>query len=389
MAVRPKFSATLNAARFAVGLSVTLVHFLPLPLVALGAPPAIFQLLNTRNLTSSFFFLLSGFIVAMTALREDRQEAPFRFFIKRLSRLWPAHAAAFLLMVPAAALTAGGDTFRGFLADAVAWITMTHGFFPSMSMLYNGPAWAVTSFALGYAAVPYLVRCRDWPLPRLAMLAGAVWLVPAGAQAALLWSYSGVWDAQVVPRAAMTGEGEWLQRFLHSSPLFRVPEVLCGAAGALIARRVRIRATWLAPAVAVGLYFGGGLDDRWLFMLTHGALTPLLLIMLSTFWHTGGWIERLCATAWLRKGGQSGILIYFLHRPVFRFLAAAYRLLSGASVGDCERSIWLALAATAATVALAFWIQPAYDRACKRLAAALLSDPATPAPRSEVAACAR
>lgn len=389
MAARPKFSAAVNAARFAVGLSVTVVHFLPLPLVAVGAPAWVFQLLNTRNLTSSFFFLLSGFIVAMTALRDGREEPPFSFSIKRLARLWPAHAAAFLLMVPAAALTLRAEPLQRFLADAFAWLTMAHGFFPSMAMEYNGPAWAVTSFALGYAAVPFLLRCKGWPIGRLTALAAALWLVPLAVQAAILWNYSGAWNAQVVTRAPMPQEGEWLQRFLHASPLFRVPEVLCGAVGALIARRIPIRPLWPVPALAVGLYFAGGLEDRWLFLLTHGALTPVLLFILGALWHSDGWLERACSKPWLRKGGQSGILIYFLHRPVFRLLAVAYRQLTGAAVSDCERSLWLALAATGATVAVSFLIQPWYDRNCKRLAAALLEDSAPPVPKSEVAACAR
>lgn len=389
MAAPSKFSAAVNAARFGVGLAVTLVHFLPLPLVAIGAPAAVFRLLNTRNLTSSFFFLLSGFIVAMTALRSGRREDPFPFSIRRLSRLWPAHAAAFLLMVPAAALSFRGESLQGFLVDAFAWLTMAHGFFPSMAMDYNGPAWAVTSFALGYAVVPFLIRCQDWPLPRLGALAAALWLVPLAVQSAILWNYSGVWDAQVVPRAAMSPEGVWLQRFLHASPLFRVPEVLCGAVGALLARRIPVRPLWPIPALAAGLYIAGGLQDRWLFLLTHGALTPVLLLILGALWHTDGWLERACSQPWLRKGGQSGILIYFLHRPVFRFLAAGYRELSGAAVVDCERSLWLAVVAITATVAIAFLIQPWYDRNCKRLAAALLADSAPPVPKSEVAACAR
>ncbi len=394
MAERPGFSSAIHAARFGVGLLVLLVHFLPLPLASLGAPASVMQALNARNLTSSFFFILSGFLVVVTAGRAGRSEPPSEFIVRRLARLWPAHAAGFAIMIPTAFTGAETVSFGRFAVEAGAWLSMAHGFWPSLAKAYNGPAWAVTSFALGYCAAPFLIRLKDWPPSRLAALAAALWLVPLGAQAALIFGHPGPWDSKVVHHAANTAAVENLQLFLHTSPLFRLPEVIGGGIAAIAAQRLSFQGDKLAALFAIplaaGCFWLGGLPDRWLFLLTHAGLTPLLMGVLIVLWHSRGWVERTCSRSWLKRGGQAGILIYFLHRPVFTVLDFGLRQSVGYTADESARSLPLALAAAALSVALAYFIQPAYDVFCKRLGAWLLGRiRGKNFAQMEVAACSR
>lgn len=377
MAQRQEFSSTLHAARFAAGLLVMLVHFLPLPLVSLDAPAFVVQAMNARNLTSSFFFVLSGFLVVITAGRGGRSESTGAFIVRRLARLWPAHAAGFAIMIPTAFLGACTVTAGRFFVEAALWLSMLHGFIPALANAYNGPAWAVTSFALGYVLAPSLLRISQWPLGRLLFLTAALWLVPLSVQALLIFSQPGPWDSQVVHRAANSPEVENLQLFLHTSPLFRLPEVAAGGVAALVARRFSFKsdtgAAFLVLLFAATVYWVGSLPGRWLFLLTHAGLTPMLLFSLVLLWRSRGWLDGLCDRAWIRRGGQAGILLYFLHRPVFTVLDFLCRQLGGLDGAVTQRSLPLALAAAAASVTIACTTQPAYDRASKTLAAWILA----------------
>jgi len=394
MAERRDFSSAIHAARFAVGLLVVLVHFFPLPLASMGISGLTLQAMNSRNLCSSFFFVLSGFLVVITASKTGRFEATGPFIIRRLARLWPAHVAGFIIMIPTAFV--GLETVSGgrFIAEAAAWLSMMHGFWPSLAPAYNGPAWAVTSFALGYCLAPWLVRLRSWPRSKLVWLAVAVWLIPLSIQASLIFSRFGHWDSQVVHHLANGAEVENLQLFLHTSPLFRLPMIASGGIAALMARKVSFSgealAAMLALPLAVGPFWIGGLPDRWLFLLTHGGVTPVLMGVMIVLWHCRGWLDRVCDRTWLRRGGQAGILLYFLHRPVFTVLDFALRQIAGFTPADSARSLPLACVAAAVSVSLAYAIQPAYDENCRRLAGWVIDRfQRKRGPELGVAACSR
>src|SRR5437764_15296156 len=47
----------------------------------------------------SFFFVLSGFIIAYAYPKLDSKDEVFKFVVARIARIWPAHLAALLLLL--------------------------------------------------------------------------------------------------------------------------------------------------------------------------------------------------------------------------------------------------------------------------------------------------
>jgi peptidoglycan/LPS O-acetylase OafA/YrhL len=132
----------------------------------------------------TFFFLLSGFVLAWSAHPEGRDARPAgrgAFYRRRLVKIFPNHLvtwAAGLLLLLAAGGRAGPEVLPS--------LALTHAWIPQAGVLAgtNGPSWSLSCELLFYLAFPLLIG----PLRRIRPdrlwwwaggLAGAVALVPA------------------------------------------------------------------------------------------------------------------------------------------------------------------------------------------------------------------
>ena len=116
----------------------------------------------------SFFFVLSGFVLAWSAHPGASMR---RFYMRRLARVYPAHLAVLGVVV---ALTVVDPTQRGVVSDPVqglkqlllvnAW-TLHDGVVDA----WNGVSWSLSVEAFCYLCFPLL----PWGLPRLGP--GASW----------------------------------------------------------------------------------------------------------------------------------------------------------------------------------------------------------------------
>lgn len=395
MARNPNFSASINAARFAVSLLVVLAHVAGPVLAASGAPAWPLWFLNSRSLSSTFFFLLSGFILTTSLSSREGSPRPAAFLWQRVARLWPIHAAGFAAMLPTAFLGHQQFTLPQILAHAAAWLSMLHGFLPAVSLLYNTPAWAVTSFALGYLAVAWILRARHWPIRRILLTMLCLWLAVLAGQSAGMSLHWQEWRYQLIQTRLMTSGASWMQIFLHTSPLFRVPEIAIGSFAGILAGRVEFRRLWErrsldTPAACTGgllallMVWVGAQDDRFLYLATHGALMPLCLLSLYLLWRSDSWLERLCQHPLLLQGGRSAMLIYFAHLPVFRSVQWTWSQLTGAGQSQAEASPFTLAIGFLLLFLLTFSLEKAYSRLCDALHSQL-----SPVLRVRTAACAQ
>lgn len=105
----------------------------------------------------SFFFVLSGFILAWVYPSLDKSRARERFLLARFARIWPTHFVAFLVTlllvpssihVPNAFLTAFAN-----LSMVQAW-----SFNPVIENSFNAVSWTISIEFFFYICFPFLIK---------------------------------------------------------------------------------------------------------------------------------------------------------------------------------------------------------------------------------------
>lgn len=187
----------------------------------------------------SFFYVVSGFVMAWTARPSD---TAVRFYRRRFARIYPAYVVAWLVSLAILVL-------QGRRPGAVDLLPLSvlQSWFPSSTFYWatNAVFWSLSCEAFFYLAFP-AVR---WVLARLSVRA----TVAGGA----------VLLAVVLALAAVTnslGHGPVAYWLVAVCPLTRLPEFALGAAmGTLLSRGLRVRIP-LVPAafLAVGAFEAAG-----------------------------------------------------------------------------------------------------------------------------------
>ena len=114
-------------------------------------------------LSTSFFFLLSGFILAYLywAPNGELSTTPRRFWWKRFTRIFPIHVVVLLITICSycraifsirrAVRCLGGR-------QLVATATLTQAWFPPLVPIWSWPTWALSAVVFLYLIMPGLMR---------------------------------------------------------------------------------------------------------------------------------------------------------------------------------------------------------------------------------------
>ena len=336
----------LDALRFAASAFIVLYHFQD------KAPVAFSSLhpgLDRAYLATNFFLILSGYVLARAygARLSDGRLTPSGFLLRRVTRIWPAHALVLLAMVGVVltaqvaglSLTTGAFAWRelpGHLLLVQAWgLGFEQG--------WNFPTWSLSALVLCYAACPILWAAVSRLGPRTALLAG-VGLVLA---------------ADLAVRA--TGENFYAfpqtSGVVRGLPLFFLGLCLArfGSPPALTPARARL--LWISAGLLVlGLQFAG----RWDF------LSILLIAVVITA--AGAAVPRRPSTL-VARAAELSFALYITHGLVGMIWFRALELAFGDGLADPVRwALWasgfpLALAAAFAfhhliDLPLQRWIKP-------------------------------
>jgi peptidoglycan/LPS O-acetylase OafA/YrhL len=107
----------------------------------------------------SFFFVLSGFILTYVYPSLNGAHRIRDFYVARIARIWPAHLAAFLLLL--GLLPSAGWVWNGVWEIVAANLLLVHGWVPSASYYFsfNSVSWSISTEAFFYLVFPFLI-CR-------------------------------------------------------------------------------------------------------------------------------------------------------------------------------------------------------------------------------------
>jgi peptidoglycan/LPS O-acetylase OafA/YrhL/glycosyltransferase involved in cell wall biosynthesis len=256
----------------------------------------------------SFFFLLSGFVLAWSARPGDTASG---FYRRRFARIYPAYIAVLLLaqgtMVLRSKVSVGAFLANGLLVQS--WIPRSSVYFAS-----DMGAWSLGCELFFYLLFPLVLPVlmtlsarRRWQLAGLA----------AGFEVAM---------ALATHSPSQTGgAGLWL---VYVLPLTRFGEFLIGMTLALAVKDgFRPRVTLgQALAVAGAAYLAAGFVPVWL-MWVAVTLVPFgLLVVTAAVWDIEGRPTRL-RSPWMIRFGHWSFAFYLVHISVvtvFQHLAGPH-----------------------------------------------------------------
>lgn len=310
----------LTSLRFMAALWVVLFHY-GMAFLTL-TPDFARDLRKVGYVGVSFFFLLSGFVLAYNYL--PRVEAGTfharEFWLARLARVYPLYVSVLAATIPAA--------FLAQPAEALVRLLMLQAWWPDWVGGWNLPAWSLSTEAFFYLAFPALiVAVVRIPARRLPLaLAGTAALALATPAAYVLLRPASVRTAVDSFTFATT--------VVKMDPLVRLPEfaagVLLGAAylrldlrERLLARPWARRAVFLSGLALVALLVESRRHVPWelmhdgLFLLPFG----LVLVALAPGAGTASSLLSYRAPVFL---GEASYAVYLLHAPLHDWIGARF-----------------------------------------------------------------
>ena len=313
--------------------ALTPLRFVAAAMLAAGHGATVFgwapgpAFLHAANAGVSFFFVLSGFVLAYNHPALEGRDATRRFFAMRFARIWPMHAFTFVLVLaffPRAAWTAPG--VDPWLAAALS-LSLTQAWVPvaGYAGAFNAVSWTLSVDAFCYAMFPLLlVRLREAPARTLV--------------AALLLSIAPPMLANALGGARSDlALDQWNWYLLdHFFPLARLAEFALGAAvacafvptaraggppgsratlaeAALLALAV-FAATRLDRAPLLAAWFGIGVGD-W---LAQVGAAPFFAALVAVIARGRGALSRLLGHRIAVHLGDLAFATYLLHVPLLR-----------------------------------------------------------------------
>jgi peptidoglycan/LPS O-acetylase OafA/YrhL len=237
---------SLTGLRFIAAMLVVLYH------AAVTLVPEMYPLVSMGQTGVTFFFLLSGFVLAwsMNPVTTKRQ-----FYWRRFARIWPLHALTALAAVVLALATQGDQSLPRFIAS----LLLVQGWLGDQQWVYayNGVSWSLSCEAFFYAVFPFLaVRLSRLDMGKLFRVSAMVFVFAAALLSVLL--------------AVLPGF-DWGALF-YTFPAFRAAEFIVG-----VCLAIAMRNGW-KPRFGVGVGAAAAI----------GSFLTLEIVDGIAPWHTAG-----------------------------------------------------------------------------------------------------
>ncbi|UKA56550.1 acyltransferase [Arthrobacter sp. FW305-BF8] len=237
---------SLTGLRFIAAMLVVLYH------AAVTLVPEAYPLVSMGQTGVTFFFMLSGFVLAwsMNPSTSRRQ-----FYWRRFARIWPLHALTTAAAVVLVLVTQGDQSVPQLLSSLLlvqGWLGEQHWVYA-----YNGVSWSLSCEAFFYAVFPFLAVRLARLEPGKLFRAGATVFAAAVALVSVLLAFAPGFD--------------WGALF-YTFPAFRIAEFTVG-----VCLAIAMGKGW-KPRVGVGVGTAAALGSFLLLEAVDG-IAP---------WHTAG-----------------------------------------------------------------------------------------------------
>jgi peptidoglycan/LPS O-acetylase OafA/YrhL len=163
----------LTFTRFLAALSVVFFHY------GEKVFPASIDWINpvvtAGPIAVSYFFVLSGFIMAIAYYKPNNPSLGFsstRYWLARFARIYPVYFLALLMMILAKKQGQGSDITAIGLS-----VSMLQAWIPSYPLMLNAPGWSLSVEAFFYLLFPLLIFwVKQDSLKNLVMVSSILWI---------------------------------------------------------------------------------------------------------------------------------------------------------------------------------------------------------------------
>ena len=307
------------------------------------APKTLGVFFSNGWISTSLFFLLSGFILAYLYWGEDGQltTTKRRFWSLRLARIYPIHLIVMTILIPMQVPwhLSQEVPLSTLIPSAVAAIALVQAWIPPWIPLWSWPTWTISALVFLYLAMPWLMTMLG-RLSRRQMIVALVAMpfvsiIPTLAYAARMAS-GAPWSMNV-------------DMFVANTPLFWVPYF---AAGMLMTRvfslsrfkRIPSNPSWfawgdLAFVVVIVIGCTPGIEQPLKFFIRQGLLMPLFMMMVLDLARGKGVMARVFSLPGMGFLGESGYSIFIWQG--FVLIAMYVSLTVNPAIGPYQ--IWIAI----------------------------------------------
>lgn len=291
----------------------------------------------------SFFFVLSGFILAYNYPFFENKQQVRQFFVARFARIWPLHVATCFLWI---SLIFSFDQkvyfpgVEGFLR-LISNIFLVQAWIPlhDWALSFNGVAWSISTEFFFYLAFPVLI-----------FLWGRYWRRLVVMQVCVIISILFVAQRINLPKAD-TYPGVGLLGVVYFNPLVRILEFMIGMAVAQIIRRHSdLTSNWksyqwllaeVASILAVVLAVLATADlsgmrstfgEVTAYYISHEGLWLFWAALIGVFALSNGPLHTLISSRFFVFLGETSFALYLMHALAVRYLAPYSEQLKGAGM---------------------------------------------------------
>ena len=270
-------------------------------------------LLRAGNISVSYFFTLSGFIMAIAYYSLDNKKLDnARYAVARFARIYPVYLIGLLVMVPLVMYT-GNNGKKALLLN----LTLLQAWFPGYAMTFNSPSWALSVEVFFYVAFPILLFLLAKRSPKFLLgIAVVLWLASQVFHSYLLNHYY-----QPYPSPE--------HDFIYYFPLLHLNAFLVGLVFGMLFKRYRQRIEIGPKATFWGVLLSFAVIcltimywheiSAWLgisIALTNGLLSPLFGLFIIFLSLDTSVISRFMQHKTLVLLGEASFAIYILQEPI-------------------------------------------------------------------------
>ncbi|MDQ0866504.1 peptidoglycan/LPS O-acetylase OafA/YrhL [Arthrobacter globiformis] len=214
--------------------------------------PEMYPLVSMGQTGVTFFFLLSGFVLAWSMNPNTTKR---QFYWRRFARIWPLHALTALAAVVLALATQGDQSLPRLLAS----LLLVQGWLGDQQWVYayNGVSWSLSCEAFFYTVFPFLaLRLARLDPGKLFRVGATVFVAAVSLIAVLL---------------ALVPGFDWGALF-YTFPAFRIAEFIVG-----VCLAIAMRKGW-KPRFGIGVGAAAAIGSFLILEIVDG-IAP---------WHTAG-----------------------------------------------------------------------------------------------------
>jgi peptidoglycan/LPS O-acetylase OafA/YrhL len=318
--------------------ALTSLRFFAAAMIVLGHSHRLFGSFGLATTLSfaqgvSFFFVLSGFILAYNYPVLTTRAEIGSFFKARIARIWPAHIAAIgLLFLLTSEMNIEGLSTSKTYFSAVANLFLFQSIIPlrSVFLTFNAVAWSISTEMFFYFAFPFLITgiLPGWKI-KLFFL-GAIFLL-------YLW-FAAAWQIpadESLPQLNLMG-------LLYVNPLVRILEFFTGVLTCNMYIKLRVATSteqrawlftlaelvivglaltnmWLSPRITTFLGWQGDEANVVNFYLQKAGSFPVFAVLILIFALGRGMLSRALSWSFAILLGEISFALYLVHTTVLRW----------------------------------------------------------------------